>query len=282
VLALFQDPDIPAQAGSDFGNTTEVHPVGVAALALLTALALLVPRRWSTLPVILLLCFIPAGQRIAIATVDFTFIRLLMMVIWGRLVLRSEIKAFAWNHLDRAMVVWAVTLFTFGTLQAMTLTALVNRVGVAIDAMMVYFFFRLVIRDADDLIHIAMQFMVSGFAVAVFFFIENRTQHNMFGVLGGVPLITDVRDGRLRCQGAFAHAILAGCFWACLVPFYFARGWLGRGWLFPLFGTMATLAIVLLCASSTPIMAVLFGVIISLVASAFLKRSAPSAPPPVG
>jgi hypothetical protein len=261
VLALFQDPDIPAQAGSDFGNTTEVHPVGVAALALLTALALLVPRRWSTLPVILLLCFIPAGQRIVIATVDFTFIRLLMMVIWGRLVLRSEIKAFAWNHLDRAMVVWAVTLFTFGTLQAMTLTALVNRVGVAIDAMMVYFFFRLVIRDADDLIHIAMQFMVSGFAVAVFFFIENRTQHNMFGVLGGVPLITDVRDGRLRCQGAFAHAILAGCFWACLVPFYFARGWLGRGWLFPLFGTMATLAIVLLCASSTPIMAVLFGVL---------------------
>jgi hypothetical protein len=35
-------------------------------------------------------------------------------------------------------------------------------------------------------------------------------------------------------------------------------------------------------AIMTPIMAVLFGVIISLVASAFLKRSAPTAPPPVG
>jgi len=106
-----------------------------------------------------------------------------------------------------------------------------------------------------------MQFMMSGFAVAIFFFIENRTQHNMFGVLGGVPLITDIRDGRLRCQGAFAHSILAGCFWACLVPLYFARGWLGRGWLLPIFGTMATLAIVLLSASSTPVMAVLFGVV---------------------
>ena len=36
--------------------------------------------------------------------------------------------------------------------------------------------------------------------------------------MGGVPEITVVREGRLRCQGAFAHPILAGCFWAEQLP----------------------------------------------------------------
>jgi hypothetical protein len=88
---LFQDP-VPAQAGSDFGGSTEIHPVGVMALGFLSALAVLAPRRWACLPVILLLCFIPAGQRLVIATVDFTFIRLLMMVVWFRLYIRREFR----------------------------------------------------------------------------------------------------------------------------------------------------------------------------------------------
>jgi len=260
VLALFQDPDVAAQAGEHVGGTTAVHPVGLAALLGLMALAVLAPRRWVGLPVILLLCFIPAAQRIVISTIDFTFIRLLMLAIWMRILVRRELRPLTWNHLDRVMVVWAVVSVIFGTVQGMTLSLLVNRLGASVDAMMIYFFFRLLIRDADDLILLAMQFMVSSFGVAVFFFIESRTQQNMFYVFGGVPQFTDIRDGRLRCQGAFAHAILAGCFWACLVPFYFARAWMGRGWIMPILGAGSALFIVAMCASSTPIMAVLFGV----------------------
>jgi len=261
VLALFQDPDIAAQAGEHVGGTTAVHPVGLAVLLALIALAVLAPRRLSGLPVILLLCFIPAAQRIVIATIDFTFIRLLMLGVWLRIFVRRELRPITWNHLDRVMIVWAFVSVVFGTVQGMTLTLLVNRLGTAVDAMMIYFFFRLLIRDADDLIRLAMQFMVCSFGVAMFFFVESRTQQNMFYVFGGVPQFTDIRDGRLRCQGAFAHAILAGCFWACLVPFYFARAWMGRGWAMPIFGTVAALLIVLWCASSTPIMAVLFGIV---------------------
>ena len=86
---LWQD-DVPVQAGSEVGGSTEIHPVGVMALAALAALTMLVPRRWCALPIILLLCFIPAGQRVVIATVDFTFVRLLMMVVWSRLFLRRD------------------------------------------------------------------------------------------------------------------------------------------------------------------------------------------------
>lgn len=59
---------------------------------------------------------------------------------------------------------------------------------------------------------VALQLTVSNFAVAVFFPIASRTCQNMFASFGGVPPLTDVRDGRLRCRGAFAPAILAGCF----------------------------------------------------------------------
>lgn len=270
LVALFQDP-APAQAGHDFGGSTQVHPLGLAALLAMFVLAMLLPRRWSALPVILLLCFIPAGQRIVISTIDFTFIRLLMLVVWLRLMLRGEIRPIVWNWLDRAMVLWAIASVTMGTLLAMTLTVLVNRLGTAVDAMMVFFFFRMLLRSHRDLALIAGQFIVCSFAVFLCFVIENRTQRNMFAVLGGVPAITDIRDGRLRCQGAFAHSILAGCFWACIVPFYCVRAWMTRSWLLPGAGIAAALGIVVLSSSSTPIMAVAFGL---AGAGAYLLRGA--------
>ncbi|MEO6595470.1 MAG: hypothetical protein ABIP94_12020 [Planctomycetota bacterium] len=257
---LLQDPDIP-QAGAEFGNTTDVHPVGVAALAVTAALAMFVPRRWATLPVIVLLCFIPAGQRLVVATIDFTFIRMLMLVVWARLFLRGDTRPLLWNHLDRCMVVWAATCVVTGTLQAMTLTVLINRLGNAIDAMMIYFCFRQLVRGYRDAITLATQFILCSFPVAAVFFVESRTSKNMFAFLGGVPEFTEIRDGRLRCQGAFAHAILAGCFWACLMPLYLIGGWIKGRWFLPVAGIASATAIVAMCASSTPVMAIAFGIV---------------------
>lgn len=257
---LLQDPDIPAQAGSDFGGTTQIHPLGAAALAMTAVLAIVVPRRWVALPLILLLCFIPAGQRVVVATIDFQFVRVLMMVVWFRVLFRRELRPIVWNHLDRAMVLWAGISVVTGFLLGWTLTILVNRLGTAIDGMMVYFFFRNLIRNHDDLIRIGVQFLVCSLAVAFFFMVEKRTGRNMFGVLGGVPEYTDIRSGRLRCQGAFAHAILAGCFWGALLPFYCLLGFRDRDWRLPLLGATTSVLIVAMCASSTPVMAIVFGV----------------------
>lgn len=255
LFAFFQDPDVPPQAGSDFGNADELHPIGVAALAALSVLALVFPRRLVALPLVLLLCFIPSGQRLVLVTLDFSFLRLLMLVLWVRLLVRNEVKPLVWNHFDRLFLVWAGVAVVTGTLQS---GAFVNRAGVAADAMMQYFFFRQVIRNRDDLIRCAMMFLLCSIAIVPFFVFENRTARNMFHVLGGVPEITEIRDGRLRCQGPFAHPILAGCFWACLIPIYFARGLIEQRFLVPIVGMVCALIVIVMCASSTPIMAVLF------------------------
>src|SRR5690606_22804133 len=89
---------------------------------------------------------------------------------------------------------------------------------------------------------------------------------NMFAFLGGVPEITVIRNDRLRCQGAFAHPILAGCFWATLMPlmaaFRFGSTNRAAPWTA---GLVCSLVIVINCASSTPVAAVMFGTVALLV-----------------
>ncbi|MDQ7090850.1 MAG: hypothetical protein Q9M50_09415 [Methylococcales bacterium] len=84
----------------------------------------------------------------------------------------------------------------------------------------------------------------------------------MFHVLGGVPENTMIRKGRLRCQGPFSHPIMAGVFWASLLP------WLGGIW-YGKFASKSRVMLYMICifiivantASSTPIMVILFTVL---------------------
>lgn len=64
----------------------------------------------------------------------------------------------------------------------------------------------------------------------------------------------------MRCQGAFSHAILAGCFWASIMSLMVGHLIHGRKWL-AVVGIACSALIVLMCASSTPVMAVLFAII---------------------
>lgn len=268
--ALWQDPT-PQQAGSDFGNVERVHPVMLAVLGLLVVLLVSLPRRHATWPLVLLLCFVPAGQRFVLATLDFPFVRVLILAAWARLVARDELRPLLWNRLDRLLLGWAFVSVMTGTLEAGTLTVFVNRSGAALDALCTYFFFRQVIRTPADVAATARQFLWCSFAVLAVMLYEHRTMHNMFGIFGGVPEITDMRDGRLRCQGAFAHPILAGCFYATLLPFYAVLGFRERRWKLPVFGAVTAIAITFLTASSTPIVAVLM---CGVAAAVFPFRSA--------
>jgi hypothetical protein len=117
---------------------------------------------------------------------------------------------------------------------------------------------------------VALALVVISVPVATAFLFEFATGTNLFSAFGGVPTRTVVRDGRLRCQGAFAHAILAGCFWAAAVPLMAARWWRGRvGKASAIVGVGCGGLIIVACASSTPVLGVLCGV---LGAGMFLLR----------
>jgi hypothetical protein len=254
-----QDTDLPANFGNQFMDQTVVHPLALAALIALALALVVVPRRFAIFPMIVLACFIPDAQRIVVSGLDFKFLRILVLAGWIRLLIRGELSGFKPKALDLALVLWVLCSSTMHIVLDGTVEAAINRLGFAFDALGLYFLFRFLIRGWGDVGRTVQGFILIGVPVAVAFLIENSTGRNAFSIFGGVPEMTAIREGRLRCQGAFSHPILAGCFWASLVPLMAAlwwRGGAGRAW--SVLGVLLSGIIVVTCASSTPVSAVLF------------------------
>jgi len=243
-----------------WANTTVLHPVGFCAVILLGISLVLLPRRFAVFPMIILACFIPSAQRLLIAGADFNLLRILVLFGWVRLVLRNEFKGFVWNRLDTAVLLWMLSGTIVYYLQYGTTSALINRCGWMFDGLGMYFLFRCILRDWEDFDRMGLCFIIVSIPVAVAFLIEWSTGHNAFSVFGGVPQLTQVRGGRMRCQGAFSHPILAGCFWVSVIAYMLTQYRERKKWIVAC-GVAASLGIVFTCASSTPIMSLIFLII---------------------
>lgn len=248
--------------GHAFKDMTNLHPLALIAVLVLGIIMLAVPRRWAILPMLIIACFISTVQKIVIVGMDFGLLRIMVMFGITRLILRKESHGFVWKPLDLAICLWAISSIVIYTLQQGTVSALVNRLGFGFDAFGMYFLFRCLIRDWSDVDTVVISLIMISIPVALFFILENRTGRNLFSIFGGVPAITVVRDGRLRCQGAFSHPILAGCFWASLMPWFAARWWKSsKDKIWALAGLVTASITIICCSSSTPLFGVLSGMV---------------------
>jgi hypothetical protein len=88
---------------------------------------------------------------------------------------------------------------------------------------------------------------------------EQMTGTNLFSMLGDDPIVPEIREGRVRAQGPFAHAILAGTVGAVMLPLCIGL------WRHHRFAAMAGLwasgTIVLTSASSGPKMSAIFALL---------------------
>jgi hypothetical protein len=251
-------------------NETVLHPLGLVAVLVFGIAILLLPRRYAVLPLLLTACLIAPAQRIAIFRLDFTLLRIVLSFGALRLLDRRSWASFRWKALDTAVLIWISSGALLNIAQYWTMAAVTNRLGWAYEGLITYFVVRTLVRDWEDLNRISWAFVVVSIPVAIAFVFESYTGRNPFAFFGGVPEVTIIREGRLRCQGAFAHPILAGCFWAVLMPFIAALWWQGtRGRAGAVVGLIASCTIILACASSTPLSAVACGI---LGASAFFLR----------
>jgi hypothetical protein len=246
---------IPPQLefGSAFADQTRIHPVGLAAVLVLGLATIVVPRRWALAPFLAMACFIPAGQRITPFGLDFTLLRLMVLFGWVRLLLRAETTGIRPHRMDTFVVLWVVLTTLAEIVLWWSFKVFVRRLGITFDALGMYFLFRAYLRDWQDFDRLTLTVALLSLAVAAFFILERSTGHNVFSVFGGVPAMTIIRDGKLRCQGAYSHAILAGCFWVSLLPIVTSRAWRDRRvGLLTVIAILASLGIVLLSNSSTP------------------------------
>jgi hypothetical protein len=86
---------------------------------------------------------------------------------------------------------------------------------------------------------------------------EKFHHQNLFGYLGSGPIVPQARDGAIRAQGPFAHPILAGSFAATLLPFFLWLWHSKKTRLLAAAGVVGCTAMVISCASSTPLLSYL-------------------------
>jgi hypothetical protein len=241
--------------GSDYAGLTTVHPLGLGILIAMGLCVLFLPKKWSLFPVLVMTCFVSSAQRIVIMGMDFDFLRIMVLFGVARLILRNEYSVFIWKSLDFAVVAWVVSAVFFNVIQQGTTAVIINRLGFAFDSFGMYFVFRCLINDWEDLNCIILGIFIVSIPIALLFLFEEYTTHNLFAIFGGVAPITVIREGRLRCQGAFSHPILAGCFWAACIPVLAANWWKSeKSRIYSIIGIVASLIIIMCCASSTPVM----------------------------
>jgi hypothetical protein len=205
---------------------------------------------------------IPVPQRIIILDLDFMMLRILVMFAVMRIFARSEYRDFSINTIDKLVLLWGFFGIITYTLLWKTFGSFVNRLGFYFDIFGIYFMSRFLIRDYDDIKRVINMFLFLCIPLAVAMLIEKSTGRNFFSVFGGVPEITMIRDGRLRCQGPFLHPILAGTFAASLLPIAIVlwRGGSIRKF-FPLASVIAVTIITITSSSSGPAITFMVGFI---------------------
>ena len=106
-----------------------IYTPTILATFILAVLLLTVRRKYILLPFILAACFVPADQRVIIFTLDFTPLRMLIVVGFLRTVLQGETLTFRGNRFDKLVVLWAICGATIYVIQWDDTRALIYRLG---------------------------------------------------------------------------------------------------------------------------------------------------------
>jgi hypothetical protein len=240
-------------------SETLLHPLVLVAMLVCVAMMFCLKRR-QTLVVFLLSTFlIPAGQQLVVGGVHFFVFRIIILaglirMAWIKFSGKKRILAGPWNSVDTAVsLAFVLHAIAFTLLYAET-AAVVNQVGLIWDSLGAYFFLRFAIRNEEDVVSAIRCFLGLVVLFAILMTSEQFTDKNVFGLLGGVPLIDEIRNGRIRSEAVFQHAILAGTFGATLLPLFVVPWTRTKSKLALVGGVCASTIMTVTTACSTPLL----------------------------
>jgi hypothetical protein len=242
-------------------SETILHPIVLVAMLIAMALILLLPRKYVVWPVIGAAFLIPLGQEILISGLHFSVYRIIILTVAVRMLLSmfsspEGVFGDRLGTLDVVFLLWALLRAFAGVLVfSFNSGALVYQAGFLLDALGGYFVLRYLIRDEDDIYRTLRAFAAVSCVIAICMIFERLSQVNVFGLLGGVRVSPEIRNGSVRSQGPFQHELLAGTFGATLLPLFFLLWKTGKSKALAALGAIAATAMVLTSQSSTPVLA---------------------------
>lgn len=246
--------------------TTILHPIILVAMIVLTLAILLLPRKYTIAAFLIGALLIPTGQQIVVSSFHLYVSRIIVLAglfrMLGSTITTGKLRiAGGWNIIDTAFAFFVTCHALAFSLQYMDATAVANQIGFMWDYLGAYLVLRYAIQDKEDLRRTLKCFVLITVIVAVSMIREQFTGHNIFGLLGGVRLMSEVRDGHIRSQGVFQHAILAGTFGAVMLPLFVALWKSERSRLLAVVGIVSCTVMTLTTLSSTPVLTYLAAII---------------------
>jgi hypothetical protein len=199
-----------------------LNPLVAVAMVLAIGLILFLPRKYSFVPLLLGTFMIPLGQVVVLAGIHFTVVRILIISGLVRRLMAPKAEEFkgGFNAIDRYTVFWTLAAFVVFCLQWMEIPAMIATLGDLLDRLGGFLALRFMIQDKGDLKRAIRVFAVICLVMSMFMLNEQITGRNVFGLLGGISLYPQIRNGHLRSQGAFGSYIDAGVFGGLLVPLF--------------------------------------------------------------
>ena len=242
-------------------SETLIHPVILVAMLLAIVLLLFGPRKWMPVSFLLVAFLGAIGQQIYFGGFHFYVTRILVMAAIIRLIISAfvvpgPLLAGGTNLVDKIFIVWVICRCGADViLNNFASGALTYQTGWLIDAIGGYLLMRFAIRDEDDMVRVLKVFAVLTCIFTVTMADEKFHNQNIFGYLGVLPIAPGVREGAIRAGAAFAHPILAGVFGVALVPLFWWLWQSGKGKVAGAFGFFGSMGMMLMSASSTPLLA---------------------------
>jgi hypothetical protein len=253
-----------AQFGGGAAQTI-LHPLALLAMVLATVLFFVLPRRHVIVPVLVSMFLIPLGQQFYVAGVHLFVYRLLILVAFIRAIaekgpMQRSSYAGGWNSIDTAFTCY-VTISAIATLmQSFSALAVINQLGYLWDYLLGYLLLRSLIRNERDTFLVIKCFATLMLLLASAMLIEQVKMVNVFGLLGGVAAVPEVREGKIRSQGVFQHSLTAGTFAATAVPLYFLLWRKRRNKLLAVIGFVAATVMTITTQTSTSLLTYAAGI----------------------
>lgn len=242
------------------GGDTLVTPLALSLFLVASVLMLVLPRKYAIFPFFFAGLLITVREQLVVAGLHLMIYRLLILVGWARILWSNFSKnrdrfSRSLAPLEKVFVGWACSNAIAYTLLWREVGALINRLGFLYTTLGIYFLLRFFIRNREDVLRTIKVLAIVCAIIGAFMVPEHITGRNGFSLFGGVGLLSDVRNGRVRAQGPFLHSIVAGTFGAMLLPLFINLWREGKGCrLWSMVGVAASTAIALASSSSTPLM----------------------------
>jgi len=256
---------MPGKSHDFGGGATEtlVHPIVAVAMVLAIVLIFVLPRKYAIVPVLCSVLLIPMGQSLYVLGVHWFASRIIILsgLVRARISFKKDFLAGGLNGVDKAFVGCSICAVISFFIRYQEAQALVNQFGILIDTVGAYLLVRSLIRDEAGIYRALKCLAIVTAILAVCMVREQLTLSNIFGQLGGVALRPEVREGKIRSQGAFSHSLTAGTFAAMLLPLFFLLWKNGKARFMAVAGIVGCTVMTICSNSSTPLLTYVSGLL---------------------